>query len=583
MATLLTQWAGKRTRDASDSGSAREKRMKPFWHGLGILKGDITGWLRGVSRSKARLSMATASDDDVDEEEEEEDTDSCANYSKKHARKPDTSIADVTENERHGNASQVELPSVKPSVIAVPTPTTSKLSRSRTGEEEGAEGMISVASALDSESMGSSTAAGASNSKVRAARWMITRSSSSRIKQPAAGSSQNRKLGPHKSPRSDPNAAEEDTEDNSLHEEGLVADYVPTCYAITLNGTRCSLFPIAGQDYCDIHSRTKPIHGTLVGEGHNGTRRDAYFVAEPGTTQCRGISARGQRCKFVSVAKWDLCCRHLLHPPSMFVPFAPGEIVEQPGESSAEAVKQGKPRVTSEAERTRGSLSEDESIIDSEDDDGDNISSGSDALDSDSEYDDISDDDEGLDSSDSEDSAWEGNKTRGRSKGKESEAKDPDNICQYISPKGDRCPYKIINTNSVCCRGHTYLEEEVKAKLAAKTDDNSSEDSSGDSSSEGSDNGEPRCYTYKEFIKMWEQVEGFTGQDTDDVETMKLVRGANQCMDPEDTVGQAKAQYGRLLPRAMKVRSFPFLSSLTESAVQLRELTWLIVFLFPRR
>jgi len=42
------------------------------------------------------------------------------------------------------------------------------------------------------------------------------------------------------------------------------------------------------------------------------------------------------------------------------------------------------------------------------------------------------------------------------------------------------------------------------------------------------------------------------GQNTEEIEKSKRVRAANYKMDPNDTDGQLKAQYGRLLPGAMK-------------------------------
>ena len=61
-------------------------------------------------------------------------------------------------------------------------------------------------------------------------------------------------------------------------------------------------------------------------------------------------------------------------------------------------------------------------------------------------------------------------------------------------------------------------------------------------------------YTYTEFLGMWTKCEEEKlHQRIDDIEATHHVRGANSRMCPEDTDGQAKAQYGRLLPLAMKV------------------------------
>jgi hypothetical protein len=52
---------------------------------------------------------------------------------------------------------------------------------------------------------------------------------------------------------------------------------------------------------------------------------------------------------------------------------------------------------------------------------------------------------------------------------------------------------------------------------------------------------------------MWHECEEYFGEMTDEIESTRRVRGANSKMAPGDTDGQLKAQYGRLLPRAMKV------------------------------
>ena len=67
---------------------------------------------------------------------------------------------------------------------------------------------------------------------------------------------------------------------------------------------------------------------------------------------------------------------------------------------------------------------------------------------------------------------------------------------------------------------------------------------------------EARPYSHREFLTMWKKCEEFVGESTDDIESTRYVRGANKSLSPEDTDGQIKAQYGRLLPRAMKVRKF---------------------------
>jgi len=59
------------------------------------------------------------------------------------------------------------------------------------------------------------------------------------------------------------------------------------------------------------------------------------------------------------------------------------------------------------------------------------------------------------------------------------------------------------------------------------------------------------AYTHSQFFKLWRDWEKKT-EKTDDVEESMLVRKANNNMDPKDTNGQQKAQYGRVLPQAMK-------------------------------
>lgn len=49
---------------------------------------------------------------------------------------------------------------------------------------------------------------------------------------------------------------------------------------------------------------------------------------------------------------------------------------------------------------------------------------------------------------------------------------------------------------------------------------------------------------------MWLRAETYFGETTEDIEEGSLVRAANKCVDREDSNGQLKAQYGRLLPDA---------------------------------
>jgi hypothetical protein len=80
-----------------------------------------------------------------------------------------------------------------------------------------------------------------------------------------------------------------------------------------------------------------------------------------------------------------------------------------------------------------------------------------------------------------------------------------------------------------------------------------SDESSAASGDESDENDPDRPYTHTEFLEMWHICEAYCGETAEDIENTRLIRGANSKMAPEDSVGQQKAQYGRLLPVAMKV------------------------------
>jgi hypothetical protein len=90
----------------------------------------------------------------------------------------------------------------------------------------------------------------------------------------------------------------------------------------------------------------------------------------------------------------------------------------------------------------------------------------------------------------------------------------------------------------------------VAKSSAPKDSDNSSMEGS-ENESDGTDPNIP--YTHTEFLEMWRNCEEFCGEMTEDIENTRLIRGANNKMAPEDSDGQLKAQYGRLLPTAMRV------------------------------
>eukprot|EP00980_Cylindrotheca_fusiformis_P020452 scaffold7504_cov97-Cylindrotheca_fusiformis.AAC.5 len=127
---------------------------------------------------------------------------------------------------------------------------------------------------------------------------------------------------------------------------------------------------------------------------------------------------------------------------------------------------------------------------------------------------------------------------------------------------GELCPYLSID-ETIYCTYHTRGGEASFCDVFTNIDSatsiepvNGSLDSDCDSESDKSDEREEctvkRPYKFSEFTKMWHECEDFFGEVTDDIESTRRVRGANSRMLPEDTDGQLKAQYGRLLPRAMK-------------------------------
>ena len=168
--------------------------------------------------------------------------------------------------------------------------------------------------------------------------------------------------------------------------------------------------------------------------------------------------------------------------------------------------------------------------------------------------------------------------------------------CVFTSPGGDRCENQVL-PGSITCSQHfstglfyqqskqnTTEESDSRGEEddAAESDDqsdsdesesNSDSDSDEDSSSiqsefseesESEDSeidlgsledrsaGNRGVYTHEEYMDLWRYVEGILGESTDDIENSQAIRGANSKVDPGDTDGQVKAQYGRLLPMAMK-------------------------------
>lgn len=107
--------------------------------------------------------------------------------------------------------------------------------------------------------------------------------------------------------------------------------------------------------------------------------------------------------------------------------------------------------------------------------------------------------------------------------------------------------------------GDTPLDGKLQDRSSDTSSDSSDYDNSyGDSDTDGDDVSNPqeqtrsRTYKHSEFLSMWHKCEELCGEGTDEIESTKRVRAANQKMNPDDTDGQLKAQYGRLLPLGMK-------------------------------
>jgi hypothetical protein len=341
---------------------------------------------------------------------------------------------------------------------------------------------------------------------------------------------------------------------------------------------------------------------------------DKTYREKPGTTRCRGISQRGARCLHSSVVKWDMCRRHLKFPPTSFVPVVLSTTTRPAATAAASTV----PTSSTSSQKSkqpppsgRKVDNDDDVIDDSEKDDdsetelgdinhdvsshsSDDLSSSSSSSSSiassealivaaagpkrqGSSYHSDMSSDSSIDSEEEEEETWEEPEEYDHSSDTLFDAdKGDEERCNYVSKTGEKCPYRTSdakNCSSVYCHGHfplmkrleSILEDEDGPKAPEQSDDSIHDDSSDeeDVDEQGNNNsmyinaqinGEPRPYTHKEFLAMWRYCEEYCGQVIDDIENTKQVRSANKSMCPEDTDGQAKAQYGRLLPRAMKVR-----------------------------
>lgn len=135
--------------------------------------------------------------------------------------------------------------------------------------------------------------------------------------------------------------------------------------------------------------------------------------------------------------------------------------------------------------------------------------------------------------------------------------------------KGKRCQNMALKGNVVCTEClkatlgypvHSGAPEQEILSEAMDSEDSSSTESLSSDSDDSQDsrvsddtNYDAYCmaYSHKEFFKIWKDWE--TKNETmDEVEDSRLIKRANNTMSPTDTDGQVKAQYGRVLPHAMK-------------------------------
>ncbi len=129
--------------------------------------------------------------------------------------------------------------------------------------------------------------------------------------------------------------------------------------------------------------------------------------------------------------------------------------------------------------------------------------------------------------------------------------------CENMAVKG-----KILCKECIVSTKYGYSDGSgSEAESRSKNSDSDSSSSATFSSSEDSQDSlvsddtdyDAYCmaYTHKEFFKMWKNWEKKT-ERMDEVEDSRLIKRANNTMSPTDTDGQVKAQYGRVLPHAMK-------------------------------
>jgi hypothetical protein len=306
--------------------------------------------------------------------------------------------------------------------------------------------------------------------------------------------------------------------------------------------------------------------------------RDNVFRALPGEQQCNAITLRGNQCPLQTMPNSFSCRRHYITPPKQRL--KPGEKLRKPpaktdpnertffhnGEGtmrcSAMTAKLGLP--CAYCTNNGASFCTLHSKFREEN----------------GEAGDSSDDDD-LDfgaSTRADRSSPAVSTEKDDSPGKESVASATSRDAPYRRKKGQerclaatgqkQCMHASVNSTIYCYEHANFASADLPVALRAsspeevaessKASSDSEESSSESDSSEDDGDSVPRTYKYKEFLKMWRECEEYCGELTDDIESTRRVRGANSNMSPEDTDGQLKAQYGRLLPRAMTVGSVRF-------------------------
>jgi Histone methylation protein DOT1 len=380
--------------------------------------------------------------------------------------------------------------------------------------------------------------------------------------------------------------------------------YQPKCYAIiSENGSRCSSWPLSQGRYCEIHTRSKSSEknrSRYLPEACD--ELDLWYYGDDGTSQCLAITAAHRRCAEMSVKNFEMCRRHLKYPPKrcLFLPESRPSLAEKVGpreNDDSDISSGGWGEADSESDlETQGN--EDDITSDESDDDNSSMTSSDDDWKSPKE---ASGDDRPIASKGGPTDRCRKNAGSTQTTSQKSRRvtassslracrvdatatfdtsgvgyNEPTEFdhskdrlfsgegkqlqCYFESSDGRRCLYQRKRGTDIYCNGHDILTPQILESMAKNGFDFDSSDSGSTTSrisSEDDDNdiptGNPRPYTHREFVRLWKNFEELY-MSTDEIENSKQVRGANQSMCPDDTDGQEKAQYGRLLPRAMKVR-----------------------------